>query len=134
MRLKVMSETKNPVLPSGKSNTRRRAFLTGMSGAAAVTIATQAMNLPSLSANEGSNGHQGGEGPQQRSQACFQIRLNAAQAELNAPPVSQVPNGDEARYPNRIGNFSKGLLHNSIGEVDPASYQSLLNALSSGNP
>jgi hypothetical protein len=43
-------------------------------------------------------------------------------------------NGDEALYPNRIGNYSKGLPHNNVGEVDPAAYQSLLQALSSGDP
>src|SRR5258708_34251227 len=36
--------------------------------------------------------------------------------------------------PNHIGNYSKGLVHNNIGEVDPNSYQSLLNAVGNGNP
>jgi len=33
-----------------------------------------------------------------------------------------------------IGNYSKGLVHNSIGEVDSASYASLLRALNTGEP
>jgi len=41
-------------------------------------------------------------------------------------------NGDEAAYANRIGNYSKGLPHNATGEVDPAAYESFLNALSTG--
>jgi hypothetical protein len=45
-----------------------------------------------------------------------------------------VTNGDETSFPNHIGNYSKGLVHNSIGEVDSNSYQSLLNAVNSGNP
>src|SRR5262249_44135759 len=32
------------------------------------------------------------------------------------------------------GNFSKGLPHNQLGEVDPNAYQVFLQALSSGNP
>src|SRR2546428_441616 len=43
-------------------------------------------------------------------------------------------NGDEVLYPNRIGNFSKALPHNDIGEVDPAAYDSLLTALTTGDP
>ena len=50
------------------------------------------------------------------------------------PACRAATNGDEIRYSNRIGNFSKGLPHNAIGEVDPAAYQSLLNAMSTGNP
>jgi len=45
-----------------------------------------------------------------------------------------VNNGDEARYPNRIGNYSKGLPHDDIGEVLPAAYDSLLTAVRSGDP
>ena len=33
-----------------------------------------------------------------------------------------------------IANFSKGLHHNSIGEVDPISYRLLLKAIATGNP
>gem|GEM_PF-3886269 len=42
-------------------------------------------------------------------------------------------NCDEARYPNRVGNFSKGLPHDDIGEVLPAAYDSLLTAVTSGD-
>jgi hypothetical protein len=34
----------------------------------------------------------------------------------------------------RIANFSKGLPHNELGEVDPAAYDALLVALASGDP
>ena len=43
-------------------------------------------------------------------------------------------NGDESRYSNRIGNFSKGLPLNSVGEVDAGAYHSLLRAIASGEP
>ena len=42
-------------------------------------------------------------------------------------------NGDEARYPNKIGNSTKGLAHDShTGEVIPAAYAALLAALRGG--
>jgi hypothetical protein len=69
-----------------------------------------------------------------RRQAAYQQRLNAATYWKNQPVQMHPTNGDETRYPNRIGNYSKGLAHNSFGEVDPASYQSLLTAVNSGKP
>jgi hypothetical protein len=44
-----------------------------------------------------------------RAQKCLNIRVNAAQAELRIRVPDEVTNGDEARFPNYIGNFSKGL-------------------------
>jgi hypothetical protein len=69
-----------------------------------------------------------------RLQQCFQVRMNAAREDQAAGMPVQITNGDENRYSNRIGNYSKGLPHNAIGEVDPAAYQSLLRAVSTGNP
>ncbi len=50
-------------------------------------------------------------------------------------PIPAHPNnGDEERYSNRIGNFSKGLPHNPIGEVDESAYAAFLKACKSGRP
>lgn len=40
-------------------------------------------------------------------------------------------NGDEARYPNKIGTATKGLKHDAQGHVDPDSYAFFLKALRS---
>jgi hypothetical protein len=64
----------------------------------------------------------------------FRIRLNAATAERKVPIPHQINNGDEALYPNFIGNYSQGLPHDSIGEVDPAAYHALLTAVKTGDP
>jgi hypothetical protein len=69
-----------------------------------------------------------------RADRSFQLRFNAAVRERNVPIPAQNNNGDEARYPNYIGNYSQGLPHDSIGEVEPAAYQALLTAVSSGKP
>jgi len=55
-------------------------------------------------------------------------------AEYHLPIVSHPDNGDENRYSNKIGNYSKGLSHNSIGEVDLAAYSSYLAAIRSTLP
>ena len=51
------------------------------------------------------------------------------------PPLFNRPNnGDEELYPNRIGNYSKGLPHQSNGEVQLNAYNALLDALRTGTP
>ncbi|MDQ4025474.1 MAG: phosphoesterase, partial [Actinomycetota bacterium] len=42
--------------------------------------------------------------------------------------TSKGPNGDESGFPDRIGNYHKGLPHDGFGEVVPAAYDSLLAA------
>jgi membrane-associated phospholipid phosphatase len=41
-------------------------------------------------------------------------------------------NGDDSLYPNRAGSHTKALPHNALGDVDPAAYQALLQALATG--
>lgn len=49
------------------------------------------------------------------------------------PLAWQQPNNDEVSYPDRRGNFSKGLPHNCLGLVEPEAYQRLIQALTSGD-
>jgi hypothetical protein len=55
-------------------------------------------------------------------------------AQLQQAVPAHPNNGDEAAYPNKIGNFSKGLPHNALGEVDLNAYQAFTRAVQSGNP
>jgi hypothetical protein len=73
---------------------------------------------------------------QQRANACYQYRINTATANNpRLPPLFNRPtNGDETLYTNRIGNFSKGLPHQSNGEVVPSAYNIFLDALRNGSP
>ena len=50
------------------------------------------------------------------------------------PRPAQADNGDEARYADKSGTYTKGLLQDAIGVVNPAAYQSFKKALSSGDP
>jgi hypothetical protein len=69
-----------------------------------------------------------------RREECFQRRVSAASQYRTAPVPENRNNGDEDLYPNKIGNFSKGLRHNNVGEVELNAYQRLLDALQSGSP
>jgi hypothetical protein len=69
-----------------------------------------------------------------RRYAALHMRVNVARAEFAIPPQVQTANGDERLYPNRIGSYHKGLPHDARGEVDPAAYALLLQALGSGDP
>ena len=59
-------------------------------------------------------------------------RIDAADFQASKPFPVLACNGDEDRYANRIGSFSKTLPHSRSGEVDPAAYDAFLAALSSG--
>lgn len=68
-----------------------------------------------------------------RRNAALQVRQDAATAEFMEPSPLHANNGDEARYPNKIGTSTKGLAHDpTTGEVIPAAYSALLAALRSG--
>ncbi|HEX8433023.1 MAG TPA: vanadium-dependent haloperoxidase [Longimicrobium sp.] len=68
-----------------------------------------------------------------RSQAAFDIRVRAAQIARDRGVKQHVNNGEECDYPF-VANFSKGLRHDPLGDPDPASYQTLLTALTTRNP
>ncbi|HEU4833252.1 MAG TPA: vanadium-dependent haloperoxidase [Pyrinomonadaceae bacterium] len=101
----------------------RRTFLTQVGAA---TIAASVIKVDAHAAN-GSN---------QRANDCAKLRRNAAQAGLQATPQNlQHPNNqDENIYPNKIGNYSKGLPHNNDGTVVLSAYNALVNAIDSGRP
>ncbi|MBS1812927.1 MAG: vanadium-dependent haloperoxidase [Acidobacteria bacterium] len=48
--------------------------------------------------------------------------------------VEQRSNGDDERYPNKIGSYSKALPHNQLGEVELNAYATLVRARTSQKP
>ncbi len=116
------------------ANTSRRAFLGTFSGVAGAAMAAGAIGLEPLIDTKSAVAHASNDDSGERAEQSFKIRLKAARNERNVPTPLHTTNGDEALYPNRIGNFCKGLPHNGVGLVDPGAYQSLLNALASGEP
>ncbi len=132
---------------NGEPNSLSRRSFLGRAGASTAVAAAAGVGLPSLllSANAEARGvaniadqHEGSrdddEDDSSRRARAFRIRLRAAIAERNVLVPPQVDNGDESLYPNRIGNYSKGLPHNTIGEVDHDAYEDLLTAVRSGEP
>jgi hypothetical protein len=114
----------------------RRQLLGGIGGAAAAaalpTGAVAAQSLEGLTAT--SDEVSAGSAGERRRHLSWKVRKDAADFYKGVKPARHLNNGDEARYPNRIGNYSKSLPHNSFGEVDPNAYQSLLDAIQSGDP
>lgn len=62
------------------------------------------------------------------------VRDQAAQIASQRNHSTHQGNGEEDEYPNRIGNYSKGLPHDALGHVDPAAYNALRRALGTGRP
>src|SRR4051812_11644036 len=103
----------------------RRRFLGGLGGVAAA-VAGGVAGVPALepqaSAQElGELTEAVGAVPSSgrlRRKHAWQLRKEAADFWMGRPVLSHLTNGDETRYPNHIGNYSKSLPHNSFGEVD----------------
>ncbi len=66
--------------------------------------------------------------------AARRLREAAAEAAFLRPHPEQRSNGDETTYPNRIANYSKGLPHDKLGEVEPGPYRAMVRALNSTQP
>jgi hypothetical protein len=64
----------------------------------------------------------------------FALRVERAAQDALAGAPPQIDNGDEARYSDKCGTYTKGVLQAGIGRVDLAAYQTFKKALSSGDP
>ncbi len=114
----------------------RRKFLSNVSGTAAASIAASVIGVPMIGTSEAlaDNTSIEAQGGAARAEQAYNIRVQAAVIQKISPLPDHPNNGDEKRYLNRIGNYSKGLPHNSLGEVDQVAYNHLLEALKTGNP
>ncbi len=102
-----------------------------MAGAAVVGGAAGAVGVgPLAGLVEAGEGR--GDG-RRRAQESFRIRERTAEREREIAIPAQVTNGDEQRYGSFIGSYSKGLPHNSIGEVDKTAYERLADAAEEGS-
>jgi hypothetical protein len=62
------------------------------------------------------------------------LRLASIERAFGAPMPRHRNNGEERSLPGYIGNYSKGLPHDDLGEVDPAAYDALRRAVRTGDP
>ncbi len=121
-------------LPS--PSTTRRGFLGRVGTVTGATVAGTALGAPDLLfAQDVGLDPQTltvPNGPDSRRAEAFRVRVAAAKHQFDQGVPPHPTNGDEARYPNQIGSYSKGLPHNSRGEVDLNAYRSLIHALETG--
>jgi hypothetical protein len=108
----------------------RRMFLGGLAVATVVSAAAGTVELGPFAKPVGA--HEGVSEGRDRARESFEIREQAALEAREISIPTQVTNGDEQRYSHFIGSFSKGLPHNSLGEVDTNAYTLLLNAVRRG--
>lgn len=127
-----------PVEDSSSVNSLgRREFIGNIGMVTTATLAASVLGLSSISDDiipEAKAAEIGPLNPHQRRRQAFRVRRQAAVFQKNLPLPDHPCNGDEGLYPDKIGNYTKGLPHNSLGEVDIDAYDALLNALSSGSP
>src|SRR5439155_2554044 len=72
--------------------------------------------------------------PSPRVRRCFAMRLAAANQQARIPVPPHTTNGDEERYRDKCGTYSKGILQAGIGLVNLNAFQTFKRALNSGNP
>ena len=93
--------------------------------------------MSSAQAIGGSSNSPGGVAPpagvnNSRVMEAFELRVAEANQDAAVPAAVNVNNGDEARYPDKGGTYTKGLLHDNFGRVTSSSYQTFKKALTSG--
>lgn len=60
------------------------------------------------------------------------MRVGMAIQDASVPAITNLNNGDDARYPDKGGTFTKSLPHDSFGRVDLTAYETFKTALASG--
>jgi hypothetical protein len=118
----------------------RRKFLSQVGGVTAATVAAGAASQPvaqtalDLEALKQKAALEAtGEDPNRIIKA-YMCRVNAAGMALQRPLVEHRSNGDEERYPDKIGSYTKALPHNQLGEVDLTAYATLVRARTTQTP
>jgi hypothetical protein len=73
---------------------------------------------------------------EERRLSARDVRVQAAEVAAARAHDENANNNDEANYPGRpfIGNYSKSLKHDALGDPDPITYGTLLRALQSEDP
>ncbi len=123
----------SPASPSHPTLSRRT--LLGGAGAAVGAVLASPPGMPAIA----SAAAQAVSAEPRPLDAAFRRRAlevrDACARAFDAIPIAPHPaNGDEARYPNKIGSDTRGLPHDKRGEVDQAAWQALFTACQSGDP
>jgi hypothetical protein len=124
-RNKVMNQRKSKVILSAAS---RRSFLLHTGIFTGSSVLAGAVGLK-FSAEKGQAQEKVSSVKNKFTEKAYRIRVAAAEANRQVPIAPNPTNGDEERYPNKIGSDTRGLPHNKLGEVDLKAYDSLTKAV-----
>ena len=144
--LAVPSPTVSPDQPPSETRTGseilsqdRRGFLSKLGTAATATMAARVLgNTRALAETRNEDSVNGGDigtpsaCTDPRVLKSFRLRVEAATRDAGIPAPPHTTNGDEQRYPDKSATYTKGLLQDDIGVVNPAAYRSFKTALKSG--
>ncbi|MGA8220248.1 MAG: vanadium-dependent haloperoxidase [Candidatus Acidiferrales bacterium] len=135
---KVKPETSTGPEPKSASPINRRSFLGRISVGAAATVAAAALADPRVASAQSSSSRNssGIAAPAGVSNSrvieAFELRVSEAAQDAVVPAAVNVNNGDQARYADKGGTYTKGLVHDGFGRVTAASFASFTKALGSG--
>lgn len=133
------SATQDSSRPSDAPHSEsRRRFLGNVRGVAMAAVTVGAIGLEPLLSSKYSvasaaddDDRSGGSG---RAEEAAKIRIEAAKTERRVPSPPHATNGDEERYADKCGTYTKALLQDGPGRVNLQAYQSFKTALNSRNP
>ncbi len=133
-----LTKAEKPTVNNAAKGPSRRKFL-GQVGAAltggavfgkAVLASAQSDNTAALGNGVRAADSRGNP----RLRRCFAIRHGTANDEARIPAAPQTTNGDEERYHDKCGTYSKAILQDGIGLVNLNAFQTFKRALNSENP
>ena len=114
----------------------RREFLSRVGGTTAVAAALTGALPGPVAAHDDDDVQRFRDvhGMSPRARDAFEVRLKAALFQMRRGTSQHRSNGDERRYENKIGSFSKFLPHDANGEVDGAAFAALVHAMQTADP
>jgi hypothetical protein len=128
----------SPLSSEAPRSESRRRFLGNVRGVAMAAATVGAIGLePLLGSNHSvASAANRDDRPRgsERAEEAMEIRIEAAKAERRVPIPPHATNGDEERYADKCGTYTKALLQDGPGRVNLNAYQSFKTALNSGNP
>jgi hypothetical protein len=127
----VVSKASQDSNVTGKPS--RRSFLGKLGGAAVASVAVGAIRFEPAAEARTPQAEEN-LSPTGRAEKSYELRNQCALRERSIVTPPHPANGDEQQYSSKIGNYSKGLPHNNLGEVDLAAYGTLIQAVNSGAP
>jgi len=128
------------VPPDTPRSESRRKFLGNVRGVAMAAATAGAIGLQPLLGSRhsvASAADRDGDGDSlasERAEEAAEIRIETMKADRKIPIPPHTTNGDEERYADKCGTFTKALLQDGPGRVNLNAYETFKTALRTGNP